>query len=126
MPFSRKARSILSEQFADIYQATQEEYRRLLSALRDEHVDLQQFTRRVDALADRLVKLKRIHEQLVSERDELRRESAEHDPDRSDAPREVEAGPLRIEAEKISSEVEETSGDRPQEPPARGDRPMPS
>lgn len=77
MPFSKKARSLLSEQFAEIYQATQDEYRRLLSALRDANVDLDEFTRRVNALSDRLLRLKRIHEQLVSERDELRREAGE-------------------------------------------------
>lgn len=77
MPFNRKARTRLSEQFADIYQTTQEDYRRLLSSLRDEHVDMREFSSMVEQLSDRLIKLKRIHEQLVSERDELRREQEE-------------------------------------------------
>lgn len=77
MPFSQKARSHLSEQFAEIFQSTQEDYRLLLSALRDERVDLKEFTQHVESLRDRLLKLKRIHEQLVRERDELRRAQAE-------------------------------------------------
>lgn len=77
MPFSKQARSQLSEQFAEIFQDTLEEYRGLLTALRDESVGLHDFSTRVDTLADRLRKLKRIHEQLVSERDELRREGDE-------------------------------------------------
>ena len=76
MPFSERARSLLSEQFAEIFQSAQEEYRDLLSALRDESVDMKAFAGRLDALSDKLLKLKRIHEQLVHERDALRRSQA--------------------------------------------------
>ena len=74
MSVSHESRSLLSEQFAEIYQSTQDEYRSLLTALRDRSVDVNAFSERVDVLSDRLIKLKRIHEQLSNERDELRRE----------------------------------------------------
>ena len=77
MPLNEKSRSLLSEQFAEIYQSTQDEYRSLLSAMRDRSVDVNTFSRRVESLSDRLKKLKRIHEQLSSERDELRREAGD-------------------------------------------------
>lgn len=77
MPFSQESRSLLSEQFAEIYQSTQDEYRNLLSDLRDQNVDINGFAERVKRLSDRLMKLKRIHVQLVHERDELRRDAGE-------------------------------------------------
>ncbi len=72
-PFSKMARSRLSEQFAEIYQMSQDEYRELLIALRDDRIDLEEFTSRVDMMAERLVKLKRIRVQLSIEREELDR-----------------------------------------------------
>src|SRR5690606_15684628 len=80
MPFSERARSLLSEQFAEIFQSAQEEYRDLLSALRDESVDMKAFAGSLDALSDKLLKLKRIHEQLVHERDAPRRSQEESMP----------------------------------------------
>lgn len=70
-PLNKEATSHLAEQFADIYQMTQEDYRELLTALRDETTDLSEFTVRANALADGLIKLKRIRVQLRHERDEL-------------------------------------------------------
>lgn len=72
-PFSKMARSRLSEQFAEIYQRSQDEYRELLASLLDDGIDLAEFTRRVEMLSDRLLKLKRIRIQLSSEREELDR-----------------------------------------------------
>lgn len=70
-PFSKMARSRLSEQFAETYQMSQEEYRELLIALLNDTIDLSEFTSRVDILSDRLVRLKQIRIQLTSERDAL-------------------------------------------------------
>lgn len=123
MPFSKKARSLLSEQFAEIYQATQEEYRRLLTALRDEKVDLEAFTKRVDALSDRLLKLKRIHEQLVSERDELRREAGELRRENEDLRREND------DIRRGGDEPVRQAGPKPRQPDEirpEGGRPMAS
>jgi hypothetical protein len=70
-PLNKDATSHLAEQFAEIYQMAQEDYRDLLTALRDESTDLSEFTARANALADGLIKLKRIRVQLRHERDEL-------------------------------------------------------
>jgi len=70
-PVNKKATSLLAEQFAEIYQMAQDDYRDLLTALRDESIDLGDFTDRANALADGLVKLKRIRVQLRNEREEL-------------------------------------------------------
>lgn len=72
-PFSKMARSRLSEQFAELYQMSQDEYRELLTSLLDDGIDLAEFTKRVETLSDRLLKLKRIRVQLSSEREELDR-----------------------------------------------------
>ena len=72
-PFDKMARSQLSEQFAEIYQMSQDEYRELLTALLDDRVTLEEFTSRVETLSDRLVKLKRIRIQLSAEREGLDR-----------------------------------------------------
>lgn len=72
-PFSKMARSRLSEQFAELYQMSQDEYRELLTSLLDDGIDLAEFTMRVETLSDRLLKLKRIRIQLSSEREELDR-----------------------------------------------------
>lgn len=72
-PFSKKARSVLAEQFAEIYQMSQDDYRDLLTALRNDNIDLAEFTSRVERLADGLLKLKRIRIQLSKERDDLDR-----------------------------------------------------
>ena len=74
-PFNSKARTRLSEQFAEIYRISQEEYRELLSALRDDGIDLDEFGRRTNELMDRLLALKRIRIQLSQERDELKKRS---------------------------------------------------
>lgn len=74
-PFSKKSRSRLSQEFADIYQDTQEDYRALLSDLRDDDVDVDVFWVRAEELMDRLVKLKRIRLQLSHERAEILRMS---------------------------------------------------
>ena len=49
----------------------QDDYRDLLTALRDEATDLSEFAVRANALADGLIKLKRIRVQLRHEREEL-------------------------------------------------------
>ena len=72
-PFDKMARSQLSEQFADIYQMSQDEYRELLTALLDDRISLTEFTSRVETLSDRLLKLKRIRIQLSAERENLDR-----------------------------------------------------
>lgn len=66
-----KSTSLLAEQFADVYQLSQEEYRNLIAALRDESVDLEEFSARAIAHAESLIRLKRIRIQLRSEREEL-------------------------------------------------------
>lgn len=76
-----KACSQLSEQFADIFQRAQDEYRSLLNDLRDDDIDVNEFTVRVESLMDRLVKLKRIRLQLRQERDELVRTTLDEQPD---------------------------------------------
>ena len=73
MALSRKARTRLAEQFAEIFRISQDEYRELLNALRDDAVDADEFNLRAAALHDKLVKLKRIRIQLSHERDELAR-----------------------------------------------------
>jgi hypothetical protein len=70
-PVNKKATSLLAEQFAEIYQMAQDDYRDLLTALRDESIDVIEFTDRANALADELIKLKRIRVQLRQEREEL-------------------------------------------------------
>lgn len=70
-PLSKKSTSHLAEQFAEIYQMAQDDYRDLLTALRDESIDMSDFTARANALADGLIKLKRIRVQLRHEREEL-------------------------------------------------------
>lgn len=70
-PVSKKARSQLAEQFAELYLLSQEDYRNLLTALRNEYVEPDEFAQRANALADELIKLKRIRVQLDSEREEL-------------------------------------------------------
>lgn len=74
-PMSREACSRLSEQFADIFQECQEDYRSLLSDLRDDAIDVGVFSERAEALMDRLVKLKRIRLQISRERTQLLRQS---------------------------------------------------
>lgn len=73
MALSREARSLLSEQFAEIFRISQDEYRELLNALRDDDVDMEAFAPLVDALRDKLITLKRIRTQLAQEKRELRR-----------------------------------------------------
>lgn len=63
--------SLLAEQFAEIYQMSQEEFRDLIAALRDESVDLHDFVIRVNAYTEILISLKKIRIQLRSEREEL-------------------------------------------------------
>ena len=70
-PFSRQSRSKLSQQFAEIFQTSQEEYRGLLTDLRDDDIDVAEFAARAEAQLDRLIKLKRIRVQLHHEREEL-------------------------------------------------------
>lgn len=70
-PFTQNSRSRLSQQFADIFQEAQEEYRTILTDLRDDDVDPVVFAEQVEAFRDRLLKLKRIRLQLRHERDEL-------------------------------------------------------
>jgi trehalose-6-phosphatase len=71
-PFSKKSRSQLSQEFAEIFQVTQEEYRDLLADLRNDDIDVVIFTARAEGFFDRLVKLKRIRLQLSHEREMLR------------------------------------------------------
>jgi hypothetical protein len=71
MSLNKEATSHLAEQFAEIYQMAQDDYRDLLTALRDEATDLSEFAVRANALADGLIKLKRIRVQLRHEREEL-------------------------------------------------------
>ncbi len=66
-----KDTSLLAERFAEIYQMSQEQFRDLLAALRDESVDVDEFAVRAAALSDGLVNLKRIRVQLRSKRKEL-------------------------------------------------------
>lgn len=61
----------MAEQFAELYQMSQDDYRDLLTALRSEWIDLDDFTRRAHELADGLIKLKRIRIQLDHERKEM-------------------------------------------------------
>ncbi len=70
-PVSKKARSLLAEQFAELYQMSQDDYKDLLTALRSEWIDLDEFARRANELADGLIKLKRIRIQLDHERKEM-------------------------------------------------------
>lgn len=71
MPFSKKSRSQLAQQFAEIFQEVQDEYRFVLGNLRDDDVDAIAFEEQVDELCDRLLRLKRIRLQLRHERDEI-------------------------------------------------------
>lgn len=70
-PLTKKSTSLLAEQFAEIYQMSQEEYRKLIAALRDESVDVDEFAAHARAHTEGLIKLKMIRIQLRSEREEL-------------------------------------------------------
>ena len=91
MAFSSKARSILSEQFAEIFRITQDEYREVLNALRDDGVTLVEFNGRINELMDKLLKLKRIRIQLSQEREQIERIRASSVPDR-DGKEEIPTG----------------------------------
>lgn len=70
-PLTQDGRSQLAEKFADIFQMAQDDYRRLMAALRDERVDMDEFTIQAEALLDQFVTLKRIRIQLKRERVEM-------------------------------------------------------
>lgn len=64
MPLNSEARSRLSQKFADILLAAQEEYHDLQSALRNPDIDLDAFTHGANDFRDKLVRLKRLHVRL--------------------------------------------------------------